>query len=220
MKTLSISKTGNQYYRPDGDIYDYVASFQRGEEKGFTFFFNKHYPALTYYAYRKLNDVETAEDVVKESFIKIWERHSTFTHPKVIMSWLYTTVRNGCLNKMQQRARMIQAENKFVDEESYEKSYMHDIIRAELIAEIHLAYNSLPTACRQIFKMLYLQGKTIKEVAEELELSISTIKNQKARALGLLRKRLSHLPAETLSGTLSIFILIMLFILLNFYFIS
>ena len=177
------------------DVQDYVEAFQRGEEKGFTYFFNALYPALLYYAFRILNDKPTSEDVVEESFIKIWERHSTFTHPKVIKAWLYTTVRNGCLNRLQQQQRSAtQVEQIARMKEGEHESYaLHEIIRAEVIRELHANIESLPTACRQIFKMLYIQGKTVREIASELELSISTIKNQKARGLGLLRKRMPEL---------------------------
>ena len=179
------------------DIQDHVNAFQRGEEKGFTYFFNALYPALLYYAFRILGDKPTAEDVVEESFIKIWERHSTFTHPKVIKAWLYTTVRNGCLNRLQQQQRAINQQDQLakLSEGEYESFALHEIIRAEVIRELHENIESLPTACRQIFKMLYIQGKTVREIAEELKLSISTIKNQKARGLGLLRKRYPELGA-------------------------
>src|SRR6185436_5676399 len=76
-------------------------SFQRGEEKGFTWFFNELYGSLHYYAFRLLNDKPSAEDAVENSFIKIWERRSGFHHPNVIKAWLYTTVHNDCLNKLQ-----------------------------------------------------------------------------------------------------------------------
>src|SRR3954469_8578611 len=79
-------------------LQDYVQAFQRGEEKGFTYFFNELYPALLYFAFRIIDDKPAAKDIVEESFIKIWERHTTFTHNKVIKSWLYTTVRNACID--------------------------------------------------------------------------------------------------------------------------
>jgi RNA polymerase sigma-70 factor (family 1) len=187
------------------DIEYYVHAFQRGEEKGFNYFFNSLYPALLYYAFRILNDKPAAEDVVGESFIKIWERHSTFSHPKVIKSWLYTTVRNGCLNRLQQQQRSMaqQAQLARQQEGSFESYALHEIIRAEVIRELYENIESLPTACRQIFKMLYIQGKTVREIAEELKLSISTIKNQKARGLALLRKRFPDISVFFLLGILN-----------------
>ena len=174
------------------DIQDYVYAFQRGEEKGFNYFFNSLFPALLYYAFKIMNDRAAAQDIVEESFIKIWERHTTFYHSKVIKSWMYTTVRNACLNKLQEEKRRSAHQEKIARQQetvSLDNYVLHDIIRAEVIRELYQNIETLPNACRQIFRMLYIQGKTVREVAEELELSISTIKNQKARGLTLLRKR-------------------------------
>src|ERR1044071_8998431 len=87
-----------------------VKAFQRGEEKGFTYFFNELYPALLYFAFRILNDKAASKDIVEDSFIKIWERHSSFNHPKVIKSWLYTTVRNGCIDWQRNQQTNMQRE--------------------------------------------------------------------------------------------------------------
>jgi RNA polymerase sigma-70 factor (family 1) len=172
------------------NINHFVAAFQRGEEQGFNYFFRGLYPSLLLFAYRLLKDRSRAEDVVGESFIKIWSRHSSFSHHKVIKSWLYTTVRNGCLNQLQleQRDHIRQREiaSQTRDVESYA---LEEMIQAEVIDELYRHIESLPRACRSIFKMLYIQGKTVRETAEELNLSISTIKNQKARGLLLLRKK-------------------------------
>jgi RNA polymerase sigma-70 factor (family 1) len=182
------------------DIQDCVLAFQRGEEQGFTYFFNELYPALLYYAFRIVRDRAIAEDVVGESFIKIWERHSQFSHPKVIKSWLYTTVRNGCLNRLLQEQRKQAREEKLArsQEGSYQESSLNEIIRAEVVREVHATIECLPTACRTIFQMLYIQGKTVREIAEELHLSISTIKNQKARGLALLRKKFPDMSMSVL----------------------
>lgn len=175
------------------DIYDYVYSFQRGERKGFEYFFHELYPALLFYAFRIVDDKVIAEDVVAESFVKIWERHTTFSHHKVIKSWLYTTVRNGCLNKVQQRARTQREMTQLAKymEDEHETFVLHEMIRAEVIRELYQSIETLPTACRQIFKMLFIDGKTVREISEELKLSISTVKNQKMRGINLLKYKLS-----------------------------
>lgn len=192
---------------PGKDIQDHVEAFQRGEESGFTYFFNSLYPALLYYAFRILNDKPAAEDVVEESFIKIWERHNSFSHHQVIKSWLYTTVRNACLNKLQQEQRQNAHKELLAKEQegSYQNSPLNNIIITEVITEVHSTIKVLPTECRKIFEMMYIQGKTVREIAEELQLSISTIKNQKARGLEILRKRFPQLTTVAVLEALNIF---------------
>ena len=187
------------------NIQDYAHAFQRGEEKGFTYFFNSLYPHLLYFASRLLNDRPAAEDVVGESFIKVWERRTTFRHPNVIKSYLYTTVRNTCINYLHQEKRAQAQEENLARhrQDSHEGYVLHEIIRAEVLREIHENIESLPSACRNIFKMLYIEGKTVREIAEELQLSIHTIKNQKAKGLASLRKSLPDLSALVILEILS-----------------
>jgi RNA polymerase sigma-70 factor (ECF subfamily) len=133
------------------DPQEYVVAFQHGEEAGFNYFFTSLYPALVYYAGRILGDRPAAEDIVEESFIKIWERHTTFTHPNVIKSWLYTTVRNACLSRLQQEQRNSAKRDALENEYKgrYENSVLHEIIRAEVISEVHAHIESLPAECRK-----------------------------------------------------------------------
>lgn len=180
------------------DIVEMTKSFQKGEEKGFTFFFNSLYPALLYYAFRIVNDKPVAEDIVEESMIKIWERHWSFDHPQVIKSWMYTTVRNACLNTLQQDARHNRHKEILAAEmqDQYQKSQFAEIVKAETITEVHKALKVLPPECRKIFEMMYIRNMTVREIANKMKLSLSTIKNQKARGLEILRKKCKLQPSN------------------------
>lgn len=178
--------------QPSGEtIQDYAHAFERGEEKGFNYFFNTLYPALLYYAFRIMQDKSSAKDIVEESFIKIWERHSTFSHPKVIKSWLYTTVHNGCIDwqRKQQNTNAQHEEMAHLQQNNSETHAMQEIIRAEVTSEIYTAITELPPRCQRVFKLLYIEGKTLKQVADEMQLSINTVKNHRAHGLSLLKKR-------------------------------
>jgi RNA polymerase sigma factor (sigma-70 family) len=62
------------------------------------------------------------------------------------------------------------------------------------LREIYKAINTLPAQCRRIFKMLYIQGKSIKEISTELEISASTIRTQKSRGLAVLKQKVKFFP--------------------------
>lgn len=70
--------------------------------------------------------------------------------------------------------------------------FIPGLVAAEISRELLHAINSLPAAGGKVFRLLYVVEKSIKEAAEELNLSISTIKTQKARGLTALKKRLSY----------------------------
>jgi len=169
---------------------EYAAAFQRGENIGFEYFFNTLYKQLVYYAFKITNDKISAEDAVSESFIKVWDKREEFiqNHPKVIKAYLYTCVRRCCLIQLAQFAKKssLGVCSNMIDET---EPVDQNIIRAELIGEMIKDVEALPQACRQIMKLIYFEGLTVKEIADKLALSISCIKNQKVRGLELLRKK-------------------------------
>lgn len=59
--------------------------------------------------------------------------------------------------------------------------------------QVYTALQTLPPKCGQVFRMYYLEEKSLQEIADELDLSLSTVKSQKGRAIELLRKKLPHL---------------------------
>lgn len=179
------------------NVNEYTLAFQRGEEAGFEFFFRQLFPSLCFFANRILNNSLEAEDIASAAFIKIWKRHSQFNNAKNIRSYLYQIVRNDCLSFLQQKSRAatMQKEIEYLTIIDLKDNYKADIIRAEFYAELHIAINSLPKECRKIFTMLYIQGKTVKEISKELNLSPSTIKTQKARGLTALRKKIIPLSS-------------------------
>lgn len=77
--------------------------------------------------------------------------------------------------------------------ERWDRPMLHRTIEAETLNRVYLALNTLPPKCGQVFRLYYLQEKPLAEIAGELNLSLSTVKSQKRRALLLLKQRLGHL---------------------------
>jgi len=170
---------------------EYALAFQRGEEKGFDFFFRELFPSLCFFANRMINNKYEAEDIASAAFIKIWKRHNQFDNAKNIRSYLYQIVRNDCLKFLHQndRRNRTQRELEYLNIVDTRANCEADIIRAELYNDLYNALNNLPTECRKVYKMLYIEGKSVKEIAKELKVSTSTVKTQKARGLAMLRKK-------------------------------
>ena len=66
-------------------------------------------------------------------------------------------------------------------------------IRADVVAELFDAIDELPDRCKEIFKRSYVDGQEERKIAEELNISLNTIKTQKQRAKSYLRGRLGDL---------------------------
>lgn len=171
---------------------EYVRSLQNGEEKSFTFFFREYYAALTYHSFQIIKDKADAEEIAGESLMKLWERHENFDNLAAIKSFLYTTTRNASLNyiRQQERAANRHKEANYLSE-TRERDAFERIAETETYREIFVALNTLPPQCRKIFSMHFIEGKEYQQIADELNLSVATIRSQKARAIILLRQRLA-----------------------------
>lgn len=172
-------------------IEDQFLSFKEGNEEGFAYFFNLHFAPLTWVAQSILKKNEVAEDVVEDSFVKLWERRDLIANSTALKAYLYTTVRNACIDLIRkERSKALYIKEANFTLEKNDVSVIHKIIEAETFNVISSAMESLPTECGRIFRMYYVEGKALKEIANELKLSISTVKTQKGRALLLLKKKL------------------------------
>lgn len=166
------------------------ASFTSCQQADIKDLFKLYYPRLVHFSYQILHDQSQAEDLVQDTFVKLWNNcHLVSGDSIAIKNYLYTTTKNACLNIL--RHHKI-AENHIQNQHNllFEEAVLHKIIRSEVLAEIHQAINSLPFSCRQIFRLCYVDGMKNSQVADLLGISINTVKTQKQRGLKVLRLQL------------------------------
>lgn len=164
------------------------------DPNAFSACFRQYYTALCYFAQRMLGDPLDAEDVVEELFVRLWNRQQHFTDEGHLKAFLYRSTKNACLDFIKKTERS-GARNSFYASEVYEneEGYLNEIIRAEVIRELYQAIEDLPAQCNKVIKMSYVEGKSNQEIADELSLSLQTVKNHKARGLAILK---SNLPTD------------------------
>lgn len=169
-------------------------SFQRGEERGYAHFFHSHYKALFFFANGLLKDENLAEDVVADSYVKLFEKRTTIRSAGTIKSFLYTTVRNACLDLLRKQAvRTAHHKDLARLQEQVAAPAFDHLVRTETFSLILAAIEELPPASRAVFKLYYLEGLSYDEIAQELGRSKETVRKQKQYGLAVLRSKLSGL---------------------------
>ena len=144
--------------------------------------FRNYYRPLCIYALHYLRDVEQAEDVVQDCFVRLMEAGGD---PQNARAWLYTVVRNRCIDLLRRRNPLlvnIQPEDLdglISDEEAQERSFRE--------ARLWEAIDELPARCREIFLLAKRDGLTYREIAQRLDLSEKTVEHQVSKALKRLR---------------------------------
>lgn len=163
-----------------------LAAFKDGDEEGLAFLFRVYYPVLVVFACKYISNSAT-DEIVNEAFYKLWEKRSSINSLSHFRSYLYKIVYHDCL-KAKRNARLQTIDN--ADEAVHDFDYSAELIKSETLRHLYQAIDTLPAQCKQVFTQLYVEGKTVRETADEMGLAVSTVKAQKARGLVLLKTKL------------------------------
>jgi RNA polymerase sigma-70 factor (family 1) len=166
--------------------HDLVALFNRGNEKAYYGLYKDLYPSIFTLANKMVNNTQEAQDICTESFVKLFQSEEKFETLQNLKAYLFTITRNACLNalKRQEKHSLGHKELQYLMENK--DDIFKNEVEADLIGMVYAAIENLPKKCRNIFKMT-LMGYTPEEIAGHYNISISTVRNQKARGVKLLR---------------------------------
>lgn len=165
------------------------------DRSAFKYLFATFHRQLCYFALKIIKDSCEAEDIVQEIFMSLWKGDfEEFTHINALRNFLYRSVQNRCLNYIRnQKIRTRNYKNLQEKDPIDEDDFLCRQIQAEVIAEIFEAIQELPEKCREVFTLFYIEELEDKEIAEQLNISVTTIRTQKQRAKSYLRSRLGDL---------------------------
>lgn len=170
---------------------DELAAAMAAEIGGAAFreLFDRYYTPLTLFAIRFLADEDAASDVAQNVFVTLYE-HRREGPPRNIRSFLYTSVRNACLNvlKHERVKRQYEGEAALTADEMATDAADSLIEESEAQAKIAAALAKLPEQCRKIFTMNRFDGLSNQEIADLLSISKRTVETQISNALKTLRR--------------------------------
>ena len=176
-----------------------VQQVNKGSEQAFAELYKAYYAYLNAVAIYYLQDKEVAQEVVDDVFLNVWEKRENLIFP--IHYYLVRSVQNGCLNYIRsQRALQTALDGHrdevlfFLEEHILSTSTpLEDVELKETEAEIRRVVENLPVKMRAVFEAYFYDGKSAEEIAEEMNLSVNTIRVQIKNALDKLKQSLKHL---------------------------
>lgn len=175
-----------------------ISPKERMTTAAFEQLFFEYQPRLVRFAVRFVDD-ETAEDIVQNCFLRLWEKREQITLDN-IKSLLFQMVHNDCLNELKHRAVTgTESLDSLIEAEGSEQLYWQDfapeadavMIGAELQQQIDEALTHVSEKSREIFKMSRQQGLKPKEIAEQLGITRQAVEKHINAALEALR---TYLP--------------------------
>ncbi|HKI90111.1 MAG TPA: RNA polymerase sigma-70 factor [Draconibacterium sp.] len=176
-----------------------IQLIKQGNHKSFELVFKSYYSRLCVYAFHYTKQLDVAEDLVKDTFLGLWERKENMEIKTSLSGYLFRSVHNSCINYLQREK--IKYPNLSIEEiEALELKMKQPIspdyaighlLASELEDQIENEIEKLPDQCREIFKLSRYEGYSHKKIAKKLHISENTVKTQIFRALKRLKKAIS-----------------------------
>ena len=164
----------NKYDEVDERI---LALFTENKEEAFRLLYDTYYLPLCLYSVQFTGSTETSEDIVQNLFVSFWDKNSHTAISSNLHAWLFNAVRFSSLTKVQ-RERYFSLDE--LEEESYspiDDFYDEEELlqkRSQLLAELK---KTAGTGIQCFSQDCSGRQKSTKEVAEELHISVNTVKN-------------------------------------------
>lgn len=164
------------------------------DEEAFRLLFYDFFAPLCVFAHRYIDEPESCEDIVQETFYRIWKNRKSLYIDTSARNFLLTSVRNSCLDWLRHRATEMRWSESMQDR--VEEAYTQELYTTvELEHLLNVALSKLPEAVASTFRRNRFDGKTYAEIAEEKQLSVKTIEAYMMKALKFLRSELrDYLP--------------------------
>lgn len=162
-----------------------------GDEAAYAEIFRRYSGVLYRHAYNKLGDTDDAKDIVQDVFASVWDNHETIGETANLAGYLYSCIRYKVINKQIRDKRISESEVHVMEALESRAELADTKVREQelqLIIEAEVA--RLPSKMRQIFVLSRNQHLSHKEIAEQLNLSPTTVRKQVQNALKILRLKL------------------------------
>ena len=175
-----------------------VQQLKNGVDAAYKYLYDQHYQILCHVAAQYVKDDFLAETIVGDVIFHLWEVRETIEINTSVRSYLMTCVRNRCIDYLKSHYHKREVAHsdtglrdfpvlQYVKDDDYP---LGKLLEKELEDEIMNAINRLPDECRRVFNMSRFENRKYEEIAQELKISVNTVKYHIKHALALLHEDL------------------------------
>ena len=181
----------NQYPDFDQKLYD---DLRRGKEYAFAAVFDRYHRLLYTIAYRFLKSEEEAEDAVQFLFMKLWEQRSSFEFQSGIRSLLFTILKNYIMNELRHRQIVFEKHYEMAQRnEEADDSFLKNFEDKDFREHLRTAIGKLPPQKQKICRLKIEKGLSNQEIADEMHITVPTVKSHYTQAIKILRAEIESL---------------------------
>ena len=149
------------------------------DKEAFKVFFYEHKDAIYKYAYLHIKEPDLAEDIVQETFTRFWNKIADIDISQNTKSYLFTIARNLVFDELRKRL-LFESYSSYYQKtnERYSNNNEDQLYFNELEKLYQEAISLLPEKRRQIFQLSKLENLSNEEIAEMLDISVNTVRDQ------------------------------------------
>lgn len=169
-----------------------IEALRNGDEKAYAYLIDTYHHKLCVYANSLVKNIYSAEDIVQNVFIKVWEQRTRLKSDHTLKSFLYKLVYNEFIDLYRKNQSLFSLEKSYYDalnsivfeddSESFQR--VLNVVNKEI--------QNLPPKCKEVFILSKKEGLTNIEIAEHLEVSVKTVEAQITKAFSILRTSLDE----------------------------
>ncbi|HMI02916.1 MAG TPA: sigma-70 family RNA polymerase sigma factor [Pedobacter sp.] len=173
----------------DTEDTELLAKLSEGSKPAFDMLYNRHWKQVFNAAYKRLNDEQQAQDIAQDVFVQLWIR-GTKSPIENLSAYLQVAARNGVFKHFEKQGKLSvlpDAIEEVTDEHDRADAGM---LHQEFLRSFNELVETLPQQQRIIFRMRFEEDLSSQQIADQLEISPKTVRNQLGRALTTLRTSL------------------------------
>ncbi len=160
-------------------------------QKEFKLLFDNNFEQLRDYIYFMCGNIEQAEDVAQDAFMKLWEKRAEIKR-ETVLSYLFRIAHNIFINQTRHAKLSFNFQNQNNIQEIDNSSPEYELELKEFDVQLQNALAGLSEKIRVTFLMNRVDGLKYKEIAERLDVSIKTIEKRIQKAVNQLKKTINY----------------------------
>jgi RNA polymerase sigma-70 factor (ECF subfamily) len=169
-----------------------VVRLVEGDKNAFSEIFSIYYKDLVMFAFSLTKEMTISEEIVQETFVKLWEDHEDLEVKTSLKSLLLKSVQNRCID-WHRHNKIVNDHKKYLllNNSFFEYNTENYLTWSELNDLVEIAMKKMPEKMKQAYEMNRKDGLKYQEIADNLSVSVRTVEVRISQALEFLRKELS-----------------------------
>lgn len=174
---------------------------RKGDQRAFAEIVSNYKDKLFHLAFRMTGNRQEAEDVVQDTFLRVFKNLDRYDENQKFSTWIYRIATNLCIDRLRKRRQVFSLDAESSDHEgldgyamlpSDDRTPESELLLSETQRLLHQAMDTLPVKYKSVMVLRYIQDLSLQEISDVLDLPVTTVKTRVHRGREFLRKKLEH----------------------------